>query len=756
MVDTHNKAGDFRLFKFQLTNIIEKKTPIEFKDAIYYFTIEESMNVGHLRGEAWIREPFDQIHLYPLKGEEIGVIEYEDFYKKKYKHRIFVYSIDKVTDTNDGQDVAAMYRLNFVSIDKFITESLSVQKSYKNIRIDDMVQDIFDEYYVGEKALEPPVTTRGPQWLVVPNFSPEQTMYFFSRKAVPEDPSQIQTIRWFENRNRFYFESMGNFNSGLATIYDSEGEPEPPGSLKLLYNSMNYQQYGSEKDGQLMLMQEIIEIEWSEHVNTIRDMVQGGYKRKTSEIDWMNKRYLQTRYDYLDEYPDYFLPDGTGGVDKPMHDKKPFVDTYMTEYDNTLVIKDYAEPGAIAGLGFVPGGGFPGTTGPYKPGKSVPMDNPATKGLQPWETAFLNGIAARESRGDYAVRQGTGNVFHDTTKPHPGVTPAPGGVSSATGRYQFIYGTWKEVNRGKNLPMTPENQDKAALQRARDRYAGFGQYGGRSRLPGGRAANPATLDEYMELHQNDPAKIDQLFAAMGLEWEAWSLQNARADSVATYFDTYEKEIGATGPGVTTGTPLEQAELPPVTDEEIVLSQDVVAEGQEATRNTPTGIGTNTTNTYIRPNPFYTDSYNGKSASAYHHVQHYTTFKIYGRNNITAGQVVELVIPKRDVRLLGNEVQSHEIDPEKSGLYLVESIKHIFDEAVYTCEVTASKSGLKKTGSSSSSGGNTTQSDAAGLGIPALNQIASKALETVSQVTSVLNRPGTKTIPNIVSKLEGPR
>jgi len=287
MADTHNKAGDFRLFKFQLTNIIEKKTPIEYKDAIYYFTIEESMSVGHLRGEAWIRESFDQIHIYPLKGEEIGVIEYEDFYKKKYKHRIFVYSIDKVTDTNDGQDVVTMYRLNFVSIDKFITESLSVQKSYKNIRIDEMVQDIFDEYYTGEKPLEDPGVTRGPQWLVVPNYSPEQTMYFFTRKAVPEDPNHIQVFRWFENRSRFYFDTLENFNSSIATIYNSEDDPEPPGSLLFRYNSMNYQQYskdGSDRDGQLMLMQEIIEIEWSEHVNTIRDMVEGGYKRKTSDI----------------------------------------------------------------------------------------------------------------------------------------------------------------------------------------------------------------------------------------------------------------------------------------------------------------------------------------------------------------------------------------------------------------------------------------------------------------------------------------
>lgn len=41
--------------------------------------------------------------------------------------------------------------------------------------------------------------------------------------------------------------------------------------------------------------------------------------------------------------------------------------------------------------------------------------------------------------------------------------------STAAGRYQFKFDTWKEVNGNKNVPMTKENQDKSAIKKAKQR-----------------------------------------------------------------------------------------------------------------------------------------------------------------------------------------------------------------------------------------------------------------------------------------------
>ena len=58
----------------------------------------------------------------------------------------------------------------------------------------------------------------------------------------------------------------------------------------------------------------------------------------------------------------------------------------------------------------------------------------------------------------------------DPSKPHPGRVVSSGGYASdATGAYQFLSTTWKGANGGQNLAMTPENQDRAALQLVRGR-----------------------------------------------------------------------------------------------------------------------------------------------------------------------------------------------------------------------------------------------------------------------------------------------
>lgn len=60
----------------------------------------------------------------------------------------------------------------------------------------------------------------------------------------------------------------------------------------------------------------------------------------------------------------------------------------------------------------------------------------------------------------YAV--GFGGVKIDTNAPHPGnVGKYRGSGVSAAGKYQFTLATWKDMHGGKNVPMTPENQELA-------------------------------------------------------------------------------------------------------------------------------------------------------------------------------------------------------------------------------------------------------------------------------------------------------
>lgn len=107
-------------------------------------------------------------------------------------------------------------------------------------------------------------------------------------------------------------------------------------------------------------------------------------------------------------------------------------------------------------------------------GSAEPMraSDPVNTTLAPHQRAFLNAISDGESGGQYNIRyspQG-GQTFDLSTGQHPQVYEAgPHGPSSAAGRYQFTWSTWRDI-AGADTPFTEENQDAYAWQLAARDY----------------------------------------------------------------------------------------------------------------------------------------------------------------------------------------------------------------------------------------------------------------------------------------------
>lgn len=134
------------------------------------------------------------------------------------------------------------------------------------------------------------------------------------------------------------------------------------------------------------------------------------------------------------------------------------------------------------------------------------------------QEAFLNAVALKESGGKYDVRNG-GSTF-DINAGHPGYTPGSGGTSSASGRYQFTYDTWLELNNGVNAPMTKANQDAAAWKLAQQRY---------------KKSTGSDLNTYIETNGVTPKLLDTLsptWAAFGVKSNQTAIINAYKDSLA--------------------------------------------------------------------------------------------------------------------------------------------------------------------------------------------------------------------------------
>jgi len=100
------------------------------------------------------------------------------------------------------------------------------------------------------------------------------------------------------------------------------------------------------------------------------------------------------------------------------------------------------------------------------------------KSIPNWGRAILDMLAYTEGTAR-AGQNGYDTMFaynvvpnwtSDTTNPHPNIVIKSGGLAStAAGRYQFLYGTWKELGGGKNLPFNKTNQDTLGLKIVKQR-----------------------------------------------------------------------------------------------------------------------------------------------------------------------------------------------------------------------------------------------------------------------------------------------
>lgn len=100
---------------------------------------------------------------------------------------------------------------------------------------------------------------------------------------------------------------------------------------------------------------------------------------------------------------------------------------------------------------------------PQSPSDEIPLEG----------RALLDTIAEHESAGHYDIIFG-GQRFTDFSH-HPNIrVPIPGSpglVSTAAGRYQFLFSTWTTYQNKLHLPdFSPESQDKAAWALARADY----------------------------------------------------------------------------------------------------------------------------------------------------------------------------------------------------------------------------------------------------------------------------------------------
>ena len=332
------EAGRYTLKKFNIVS--EDGLNIDIRSEFRTWSLTESMDKSFVYGLVTI---VDSNNIFKrLTGKEELEIEYDDFYEETRQERYVIYAVNGVKPYTDKDDQIVEFTMHFCSREKFVSDAYRIQKSYSGT-IAEMVEDVFDEFYAQPqqewwsfnelpgKELFLTEETEGANQLVIPNMRPDETMGFLAKRAYSNDnPSSL--FRFWETRSGFYFSTFEN----MIFEINASGENIPI----FTYNMMKE----ATREAQAAIMTNILSIDMGERVDTISDMKAGSYKLRVTELDLINHTPVVFEYNHLEGINDVLTPSAV----KFNHDQD-FVDKYLSETQNFLVIKDYMSEGVGGG-----------------------------------------------------------------------------------------------------------------------------------------------------------------------------------------------------------------------------------------------------------------------------------------------------------------------------------------------------------------------------------------------------------------------
>lgn len=354
------KAGYYKLEEFAVYSY-DLSMYLNLSHIIHTFAINESMNNGSVRGYAVVYDAGDALGSVPLKGEEFVKIVYKDYYDRERTEYGFVYSVSELEYSNDdaGGQAIMKYRINFVSIQKFYSDMYGISRAFRDDQISNYVKTIFDEFYIvpyrpgsssfrnygrggqwsgAEKMIEVQPTD-GVATYIVPDYSPEEALHFFARKAYTTD-DQYTSFRFFENREKYYFATNEQMFKWSLVKFDQKRLSNQP----FLYTRSSMTDITPER--QITLQNELISIDLGDWVNSARDLNNGAYYRNTRELDLIHATVADNPYEFHSEFGQNVESIAT--YLRTKHSSR-FIRDRLQNEQTRIVVKDYASAGMPAG-----------------------------------------------------------------------------------------------------------------------------------------------------------------------------------------------------------------------------------------------------------------------------------------------------------------------------------------------------------------------------------------------------------------------
>jgi hypothetical protein len=293
---------------------------IDITSLIPSMSIASSIDSETMYGTALVVDFMGLLENAPLRGEEQIVFDIQDSRllnenggsdssqsENSFRFAAFIYKIDNVSakDNNDG----LVYNIHFISYQSFKAGTYQIIRSFRDERISDIVQTLFDDYYDRIENVEfipendrKGITIQETDGLIrccIPKMRPEEAMVFLSKRAYSSEDSPSCTFRFFENTRGYHFVSD-------EELFKAALDDASENFFKFTYADAIPNTLGFFNE-QLNNLETIVN---STRVNSLDDIYNGAYKNNVLELDILsrNVNLLDNGgvYKYFDKREKYF------------------------------------------------------------------------------------------------------------------------------------------------------------------------------------------------------------------------------------------------------------------------------------------------------------------------------------------------------------------------------------------------------------------------------------------------------------------
>lgn len=354
MANNVKPAGSYKLKSFTIHPFVadtNASASVNIKMLIHTWEIIESIMSGATRGSAKVYDATGVIYDFPLRGQERITIEYEDWRGETLTENYVLYAITDAKPFSMGGDSGIEYKINFVSVGKFVSDKYDVRRCVAQgtgetrtyIPVSEQAEVLFTDYfYDNGTGTEKPIyvtPSDGPQKIVIPSMRPEDAMHLLSRKAWSADFAS-QNYRFFETREKYYFANIEDLIKDQANkLKQSLREDGVAGETRYVYST---RPVDNMPDSELMKMESIIAYEYPSLNNSHENMLSGAFYRKTNELNLSQRMEIVNEYIHIDEYADYLYPDN--GEVMAFMNSNEFIETQLNKFHYDYVVKDYPAP----------------------------------------------------------------------------------------------------------------------------------------------------------------------------------------------------------------------------------------------------------------------------------------------------------------------------------------------------------------------------------------------------------------------------